>query len=53
MRTTFSATFVIADAISSVVFTTQSGFKTQSEMKIRYAVFIMRFEINIRYEFGK
>ncbi|MBQ7674004.1 MAG: hypothetical protein IJT36_05720 [Alphaproteobacteria bacterium] len=40
MRTIFSATFVITDAaISSVVFTTQSGFRTESEIKIRYTVF--------------
>ena len=40
MRTTFSAALVIAAAISSVFFTTQSGSKTQSEMKIRYTIFI-------------
>ena len=53
MRTTFFADFVIADVIFSVVFTTQYGFRTQSEMKIRYTVFTMRFEIKIRYEFCK
>ena len=38
MHTIFSAALVIADAISSVAM--QSGFKTQSEMKIRYTIFI-------------